>query len=186
MVADGKCGTEQQVAEVQKPVTQGQAQSNKSEFVLLAEAAERQGVRSHVLRPSCDDYRAVLAAGPDGVAQMLTMIASLTDDLVRRILERNAKGGVRDKLVLAYGGAMHNDVAPRAGREPWSFGPRLGAHTEGRYVELDVFVPEFIADTESWRSFAWYPHYDRDKLGHKVVLFHPSERSYVMIFAASP
>ena len=185
MVADGKCGTEKQVAEVQQPVTQGQAKTNKSEFVLLAEAAKEAGVRPHVLRPSCDDYQAVLQAGPDGVAQMLTMIASLTDDLVRGILAHNAETGAADKLIIAYGGAMHNDLSPRAGREPWSFGPRLSEHTQGRFVELDLFVPEFIKDTESWRSFPWYEHYDRARLGGKVVLFHPSDGSYVMIFAAT-
>lgn len=183
LMADGKCGdAEQKTAEAQKPVTEQQAGSNQNEFLALGNASRAQGIRPHVLRPSCEDYKAIAAAGPDGVPRMLAMIAALTDDLVRRILERNAKEGV-DKVVLAYGGAMHNDLTPREGREKWSFGPSLSERTSGGFVELDVFVPEYIKDTESWQSFPWYPHYDRAALGGKVALFETGDRAYTMIFA---
>lgn len=183
LMADGKCGeAEQKTADAQKPVTDKQAGSNQNEFLALGNASKATGIRPHVLRPSCEDYRAVAAAGADGVPQMLAMIAGLTDELIRRILERNDKEGV-DKVVLAYGGAMHNDLAPREGREAWSFGPSLSERTSGGFVELDVFVPEYIKDTESWQSFPWYAHYDRQKLGGKVALFETGDKAYTMIFA---
>jgi hypothetical protein len=185
MIADGKCGQdEKKTAEAQKPVTNKQAQGNQNEFLSLGKASKDKGIRPHVLRPSCKDYRAVAEAGPDGVPRMLEMIARLTDDLIRRILARNEKEGI-DKVVLAYGGAMHNDVAPREGREAWSFGPSLTERTSGGFVELDLFVPEFIKDTESWKSFPWYAHYDRAEHGDKVALFRTGEHAYTMIFAAS-
>jgi hypothetical protein len=185
MVADGSCKpTQDKVAQVQKPVVEQQAKTNKSEFVLLGEASDKLGIRPHVLRPSCEDYKAVVAAGDDGVAQMLTMIADLTANLVHQILERNDKQGTK-KLVLAYGGALHNDVAPDKERAAWSFGPRLRERTGDHYVELDLIVPEFIQDNDSWRKMPWYPHYDRSKLGDKVVLFNPAPNSYVLVFAAS-
>ena len=185
MVADGKCGQdEKKVAEVQKPATDRQAGSNQNEFVLLGTKSKSLGIRPHVLHPSCDDYKAVVKAGPNGIEQMLTMITDLTADLTQRLLKRNAEAG-QDKLVVAYGGAMHNDVAPRPGREPFSFGPKLSALTKNRYLELDLIVPEFIKDNASWRALPWHPHFDRTAHPDKVTLFNPAPGAYVLIFAAS-
>ncbi|MCA9624197.1 MAG: hypothetical protein KC731_34470 [Myxococcales bacterium] len=182
MIADGKCGeAEKKTSDAQKPVVEKQAENNQNEFVALGNASKARGVQPHVLRPSCDDYQAVAAAGPDGVPRMLEMIARLTDDLVGRILARNAKEN-RERMVLAYGGAMHNDVAPREGREPWSFGPSLRERTGGHYVELDIFVPEFIKESDTWRAFPWYPHYDRATMGDRTVLFRTGEGAYTLIF----
>jgi hypothetical protein len=185
MVAEGDCKPEQQkVAEAQRPVVEKQAESNKSEFVLLGEASDALGIRPHVLRPGCDDYKAVLKAGDDAVPRMLAMIAALSADLIERILERNAKIGA-DKLVLAYGGALHNDIAPGEGREAWSFGPKLKEITGGRYVELDLIVPEYIKDSDSWRRMPWHAHFDPGAHPDKVTLYQPAPGSFVIIFARS-
>ena len=185
MLTDGKCRkTEKKVAQVQKPVTNKQAGQNQNEFVKLGDKSKSLGIRPHVLRPKCEDYQEVLAAGPDGIIQMLTMIGELSADLLLRILERNKRDGA-NKLVLAYGGAMHNDLAPAKGRERWSFGPKLQAETGGRYVEIDLIVPEFIKDTDSWRKLSWYSHFDPSKNPDKVTLFNPAPGSYVLIFAAT-
>jgi hypothetical protein len=138
-----------------------------------------------VLRPSCEEYAVVANAGADGVMKMLSLIAFLTDDLVKRILKKNADAQ-SDKMVLAYGGAMHNDLEPREGREAWSYGPQLHKAVGERYVELDVFVPEYIKDSDSWKAFAWYPHYDVAVHGDKAALFRTGARSFVMIFPRSP
>jgi hypothetical protein len=178
-VADGSCGKqEQQVAQQQKPVTETQAESNQNEFTTLGHRSKALSIRPHVLRPSCEQYERILAA-QDDVGQMLTMIAEHTAELVERILSvRNAP----DKLVIAYGGAMHNDLSPRQGRESTSFGPRLQRHTGGRYVELDIIVPEYIKDSDAWRALPWHAHYDRAKLGKRTVLFNPEPGSYVLVF----
>jgi hypothetical protein len=181
-VADGQCGKkEQAVAEKQKPVTEHQAESNQNEFVTLGNRSKALSIRPHVLRPSCEEYEKILAAQND-VGQMLTLIADHTAQLIERILEVRK---TPDKMVIAYGGAMHNDLVPREGRESYSFGPRLKQRTAGRYVELDLIVPEYIKDTEAWRSLAWVAHYDRDKLGERTVLFNPQPGSYVLVFPRS-
>lgn len=41
-------------------------------------------------------------------------------------------------------------------------------------------------DTETWTSLPWVKHYDKAKLGKKVVLFSPSPSSFVLVFPASP
>jgi hypothetical protein len=180
-LTDGSCGKkEAEVAQKQKPVTESQAATNQNEFVTLAQRAKALSIQPHALRPSCDEYEKILAAQND-IGQMLTMIADATAKLVERMLaERPA-----DRMVVAYGGAMHNDLQPREGRDGWSFGPRLAGHTNGRYVELDLIVPEFIKETEVWRALPWYAHYDREKLGNRTVLFNPSPGSYVLIFPVS-
>jgi hypothetical protein len=60
--------------------------------------------------------------------------------------------------VLAYGGALHNDTAPRPQRAAWSFGPELMQRTGGRYIELDLIVADYIQDNDAWRSLPWYAH----------------------------
>lgn len=183
MIPDPKCkkATEKVEKNVEKPVTNTQRTSNKTEFQKLAEAAKGMGMRPHVLRPTCAHLDEVAKAGDGGVLKMLSLIAYLSDDLTRRILERNDKTKV-DKGVVLYGGAMHNDLKPREGREKWSFGPALHEHVGGSYVEIDLIVPEYIKDSETWRSLPWYAHYDAAKLGSKVTLFEVGPKSYVMIF----
>ena len=182
-VADPRCSKEK-VAKVQKQqqaATQTQAEGNQNEFVTLAERAKALGVQPHVLRPTCEEYDQILRAGDDAIDQMLTMISRLTSARVKDLLARRGDAG---KMVITYGGALHNDLAPRPGRERWSFGPELGAHTGGKYVELDIIVREYIKDNDSWRALPWYAHFDREKHRDKVVLFRPAPGSYVMIFPA--
>ncbi len=89
-------------------------------------------------------------------------------------------------MVVAYGGAMHNDLAPRKGREAWSFGPRLQTKAGGKYVELDLIVPEFVGDGEVWKTQPWYGHFRRDLQGSKTILFTVRPGTYTLIFAPTP
>ncbi|WP_437670922.1 hypothetical protein [Sorangium sp. So ce131] len=183
-MADPRCNKEKvaQVAKEQKAVTQSQAKDNQGEFLALGNEAKRLGIQPYLLEPSCEEYDAIVRAGPDAVTAMLEMIARLTAARAKALLARDAASG---KMVIAYGGALHNDVAPRPGRERWSFGPELSAFTGGKYVELDIIVPEFIKDSETWRALPWYPHFDRERHPDKAVLFNPTPGSYVLIFPRS-
>jgi hypothetical protein len=185
MIPDGTCKkAERQVRDVQKGVVKRQASSNQDEFTKLGHKAKALQVRPHVLRPGCDEFKKVKAAGPDGIAQMLTMIANLSETLTRKILDRNARRKL-SKAVILYGGALHNDLPAVRGREKWTFGPALDEATGGRYVALDLIVPEFIKDSDSWRSLPWYPHYDVAKLGQAAVLYQTGPRAFTLIFPAS-
>ncbi|WP_437293737.1 hypothetical protein [Sorangium sp. So ce426] len=181
---DPRCKKEQvaRVEAEQRTVTQGQAAQNQDEFLALGHAAKRLGIRPHQLTPSCQEIDAIVRAGPDAVTAMLEMIARLTAADAKALLGREDAAG---KMVIAYGGALHNDVAPRPGRERWSFGPELSAITAGKYVELDLIVREFIKESESWRALPWYPHFDREKHPDKAVLFNPAPGSYTLIFPRS-
>ncbi len=186
IVADGTCGkkTEEKVAEQQRPVVEPQRATNQNEFFTLGTHAKNLGIRPHVLRPSCADYEHIAHAGEEGVPTMLKLIADETTRLIRAILDRNQREAT-PAVVLAYGGAMHNDLVPRPGMETWSYAARVAHLVEGQYAEIDIIVPEFIRNTEVWRALPWYAHFDPAANPHKVTLFEPSPRSYVLVFAAS-
>lgn len=176
----------QAVREKQKVVTQTQASTNQNEYVAMGDTARKLGVVPDLLRPTCEDLAAIDRAGPDMVAVSLETIARLTRAKVEQLVDRNARTPAdANKLVLTYGGALHNDLVTTPERSKWVFGPDLLVYTKGRYVELDLYVPELIEDSDTWKKLEWYPHYDRDKLGGKVTLLRPREGSFVLIFAKS-
>lgn len=183
MLPNPKCQKEtKQVAKQQKPVTEPQAETNQNEYVVLGKRAKALGIVPDLLRPSCDDLTRITQAGAGDIGVMLETIAKLTRETAVAELGRNKQAGKQDLMVVAYGGALHNDVAPRPGRETWTYGPDLAKATGDRYLELDLIVPEYIKDTDTWTSLPWFKHYDRDKLGDKVVLFSPTPTSYVLVF----
>lgn len=175
----------ERVAAQQKEVTATQAPTNPNEFMLLGDVAKKLGVFPHALLPGCDEYERILDAGGGDVDAMLSMIARLTArDVAALVDERQASAP--ESMIVAYGGAMHNDAAPRPGHEAWSFGPAVIAKTGGRYVELDLIVPELVKDEGAWRAQAWYPHYRADAHRGETLLFKTGARSFALIFPKTP
>lgn len=185
-VAEGQCGKKKEaaVAEKQKPVTQNQAKTNQNEYVVLGDAAHAKGVKPHILRAPCADYDKILQAKDDAVIVMLEMIARLIDEKVTTLLAQRANTAP-EKMILTYGGAIHNDIVAREGREKWTFGPDLSEKTKGRYIELDLVVPEYIKDNESWNALPWMRQFKKDAHPQKTTLFQPHPGSYVLIFPRS-
>jgi hypothetical protein len=186
-VADGSCGkaTEKKVAEQQKAVTKNQAEENPNEFLALGNKSKELGVVPFILRPSCKEVETIKAAGEDAPLKMLDMITSGMTERVKKLFAET-KLKQPGKMILTYGGAMHNDVAPRKGREAWSFAAELTKLSEGRYVELDLIVPEFIKpDSPSWQGQPWFTAYDREAFAGTNVLVRTGPRAYTLIFARS-
>jgi hypothetical protein len=180
LIAHCKPQTVTGVEHAQAPVTEHQAQSNQSEFVTLGKYAQRFGIEPHALNPSCSEYDSVVASGEDSVARLLVLVADQTEKLVEGLLAQPAAAA--DSIVLTYGGALHNDLHPRAGQESWSFGPQLFAASQGRYIELDLIVPEFVKDNEAWRNLPWFSAFDREHLVNETLLYEPTPGSYTLIF----
>lgn len=186
-IPDPKCSKEQ-VAGVQEKaaeVTKTQTATTKSDYVLLGEACRKLEIVPFPLRPSCDEYDSVKKAGDDAVFVMLDLV---TKHMGRRALSLVDEAATKSpgKIVITYGGAMHNDVAPKAGREQYSFAAELSKRTDGRYVELDLIVPEYIKDTEAWRSLPWYAAYDREAHAERNVLIELGPNAYALVFARTP
>ena len=183
LLANGSCGkkTEERVAEKQKPVTENQAATNQNEFVELGTVAKKQGTEPHALTPNCDEFNAISGAGEDVVDRMLTTVAAASTRTLEALLKHRPPAA----LLLAYGGALHNDLVPRPGRERWSFGPHFADVTGGKYVELDLIVPEYVKDTEAWRAFPWYSAYAERKGPHGALLYTIAPHSFTLIFPRS-
>jgi hypothetical protein len=178
-LANGSCGkVEQKVQKQQQAVTAPQAATNQNEFVELGHRAKAAGIMPHALVPSCEQYQKISSAGPNDVAEMLAMIKTVTQHDVETLLAQRGP----DRLVVAYGGAMHNDLVPREGRQDFSFGPELKATTSDRYVELDLVIPEQIKDTEAWRSLPWYGHYSAENAGNEALLYSWAPHAYALFF----
>ncbi len=171
--------TVESAAKAQAPVTEHQAKGNQNEFLTLGKYAQRLGIEPQALAPDCTEYDRVATAGEGGVARLLTLVAEQTERSVEALL---AKPDANDELILSYGGALHNDLYPRPGQESWSFGPKLAAASQGRYLELDLIVPEFVKDTEAWRALPWFGAFDREHLSNETLLFQPAPSSFTLIF----
>jgi hypothetical protein len=189
-VARGGCGAvERDVAARQAPVAAPQARGNQQEFSALGRRAKALGIRPHALEPSCDEYRAIARAGEADIARMLETVATTTRQRLEALLTSpsspDAGHSASQPLILAYGGALHNDADPKPGREAWSFGPALKRTLGDDYVELDLFVPEQIKDTEPWRALPWYRHFDGSVRSAKTTLIQLGHRSFVLIFGWS-
>lgn len=171
-VADGKCGKEKEkhVAEQQKEVTKNQADTNQNEFVTLGEKSKAAGIVPFILRPTCDEYDKIQKAGDDAVFEMLSMITRNMKDRATKLFQANERKPPQ-QMIVTYGGAMHNDVAPREGREQWSYARDLSTLAGGRYVELDLIVPEYVKDTDAWKSQPWYAAERARGRCDKTVLF---------------
>jgi hypothetical protein len=177
--------TVEKVAEQQKPVVQKQAPENKNRFVSLGYAAKQLAVTPFLLEPDCAVYQGIANAGDDAVLRMLEAIASETERRVTRFYnqqEARAQQGEVPKLVAAYGGAMHNDVTTTEEKARFTFGRSLQELSRGRYLELDLIVPEFVQSTEVWKALPWYAHFDASKVRTEATLFRVGPNSFVLIF----
>jgi hypothetical protein len=162
-------------------VTEGQSQNNQNDYLALGTKAHELGVKPDILRATCEDLKKI-AAPEGGVVAMMESIARLSEKALTDDLASTKPGR---PLVLAYGGALHNDVVPRQGREMWSYGPHLLKVSDGSYLEIDLIIPELIKDTDSWKSFQWYAAYR--SIDHRVgaLLMKWGRHSYSLFFAPS-
>jgi hypothetical protein len=169
------------VHQAQKPVTSAQAETNQDDFLQLGNVAKAHHIQPHALVPSCEDLQAILSARAGDIAKMLELTATRTADLAEELLKARPNPG-REPYVILYGGAMHNDITPGEGREAFSYGPRLASSTKNRLTELDIVLREQIRDTESFRRFAWYPHFRSGSLEPRFSLYRTGPRSFTLIF----
>ncbi len=179
LIANCKRATVAGMNEETAPVTAHQAKGNQNEFLTLGKYAQHLGLEPQALSPDCTEYDSVIAAGEDGVARLLGLVADTTAQAVDLLLAQpDAAGGV----IVTYGGALHNDLYPRPGQEAWSFGPKLEKDSGGHYIELDLIVPEYVKDSETWRSLAWFGAFDREHLSDEALLYRPAPNSFTLIF----
>jgi len=181
----GCAKTTEVVRSQQRVVTREQAPTDQNEYVAMGARARELGIVPDLLRPSCVDLDAVKAAGDDAVMASLAMIARLTRTQAEKLVDRDARTpGEGGKFVVTYGGALHVDLNPPTARAAWSFGPALSSYVGGRYVSIELYVPELIDGSDTWKQRAFYPYYDAARLGSKTTVFHQG-KSFVIVLPRS-
>lgn len=191
---DPKCmKAVKQVASAQQVVTSAQASTNQNEYVVLGTKAKEAGMTPWLLRPTCDDFSMLADAGADGIGAMLGLVKRLTQTKVTQLYERNQSNppdaASSPKAVIAYGGALHNDMAPSESMKDYSFGPELDRLTNGRYVELDLIVPEYVKKNPTWEKLPWFASFEADQanaaIRDRTSLYVTGDKSFVLVFPST-
>jgi hypothetical protein len=185
-MTNGKCGeVEKKATQEVERVTQRPA-STEDELTTMLNASHALGVSNHILVISCDEYKGML--GKDGQLdpeQSLLLVKRKVEQKADEVREKG-EGGLMGKTLVLYGGALHNDLHPTLDYAPYSFGPALQAVTDGKYVELDLLVPEYGALDDDVKKEGWFLEATRLAGTSGAVLVRPVDGVYILVFAATP
>lgn len=172
----------------QKEILKPQSDSNQSEFKALGDKAKSLGIQADGLRLTCADLDRLDKAGADQPIEWLLTIAHGMEAQTKVYFEDNKKKSP-DKMILTYGGAIHNDLVPTPGREAWSFAKDLSKLSGEKYVELDLIVPEFVSDARNWQTMPWYAAIKKGAMCNgdgpkrsKTIVYTVSPRAYALVF----
>jgi hypothetical protein len=181
-VSRGTCGApEKRVTEDVARSTERPA-ATENEIVRLLRRAKELGVAPHVLDVDCHEYETVAAGGHVDYDRLLK--------LTRAHLQRAIEQGVAlarppgRPLVLVYGGALHNDLAPAPALAAYSFGPAVDTLMRGAYREVDLYVPELVDALPALRVEPWFPIWQAAaaRSPKAAILIRRQPRSAVVLF----
>jgi hypothetical protein len=183
-MTEGKCGkTEAAVIKHVQKATERPAQT-EDEVVTLLQRSKAAGVKAHILSVSCREYEAIYQGQGGGRVDYDALLRMTSDKLEAGIREVLGKPGGRDeqRAIVVYGGALHNDLTPPAGLSAYAFGESVSKTVGGKYLEVDLYVPEYAEKQKNLRAEAWYAAYRRAARPGKAVLIERSLASYVIVF----
>ena len=188
--------------------------ATRSEIAQLADAARASRIQPHAMTLHCADYAAVAPAGSevDAAAMLSLTTRELRRIVTSTVAHRDADPRRIDRSrsaarqgsgsacgegpaceepghrpwIAVYGGALHNNRFPEAGIADWSYAADADRATGGRFVEIDLVVPELAAASPAARREPWFPlaGAPRDP-DHPVLVWTRGERSFVVILPPS-
>lgn len=182
-IVDPKCGksataaTQKMETEVKRP------EATKSEIQLLADAAKAAKIQPHAMTLSCADYKTLV---PKGEIDPLAMLTITTRELKRIAISAVAH---RDKdpehrpWIALYGGALHNDLEPDKALAEWSYAADVDKVTGGKFVEIDIIVPELAAADPGSQKQPWFPV--AEAANEWVQIWRRNAHSFVVILATT-
>lgn len=181
-MTNGRCGEVEKatVAEVKK-VTK-RPETTEDEITTLLDQSYALGIANHILLLDCDEYRSMLdKAGKLDAEKSLLLVRRKVEEKALEVREKK-EGGLPGKMLILYGGAVHNDVKPLEDWEPYSFGPSLSKAIGGGYLELDLVVPEFASGDEDLLKESWFAPALKMAGTRLTVLVSPQPDVYIVIF----
>ncbi len=182
-ITEGKCGKQEKRVARGVARTTERPKHTESEIVTMLKRAKALGVRPHILKAGCDDYKGLL--GKDGKVDYQRLLAFITRGLHNKaeaILKHRARKPQKGReVVVLYGGALHNDLYPYEDLKAFTYGEALKKRTKDRYVELDLYVPEYVQGDEILSKERWYPLFSSKASKEKVLLIQRGEASYILV-----
>ena len=136
--------TQEVVRKKQETVTTSQAPTDQSEYVTMGTKARASSASSLTCcaRPAPTSTRSrppTTKPCPHASRDDRAAHSCAGGEAARA---RRQQPADKDKMVVTYGGALHNALHPSPERAAWSQSARaLDAYTKGRYVEIDLYVP---------------------------------------------
>lgn len=172
-VTSGRCGEVERAVTADIARTTERPAATENELETLLRRAAAGGVLPRILSVSCADYQAMRPSGGavDYDRTLRVTERALETATLRALAER------RRPYVAVYGGALHNDVHPHPLLGAYSYAPAVLTGTLGRFVELDLVVPEYLDplppgrgraptaaalrrhDRENQGKYDWWPAY---------------------------
>jgi hypothetical protein len=185
-VSSGDCGVEEtEAVEEIEEVTQRPVET-EDEVVTLLKSARAINILPHILEVSCDEYRAMLdKEGELDSEKVLNLVTKLLAEKAKFLHAKNESRKSK-RIVVIYGGAIHNDLHPEEDYASFSYGKELDAASEERYLAVDLFVPELIDTDEEWKKEAWYPHFAKHTSKTKTLVIQEDSSSFIVVFPRTP
>jgi hypothetical protein len=189
-VARGDCGAHEKRAVRKVEQITKRPETTENEVLALLKRAKGVGIQPHILSVSCDAYKKLTASGALDLEELLGLITRhLGSKTVVVLTHRHKKGRSseagrtgRPPLVLVYGGALHNDLFPADDLKAFSYAPRVAEAAGGRYVEVDLYVPELVDRDKNLKGEPWHPIFRRLAAKDRVLLIERGTGSYIVVF----
>ncbi len=181
-MTNGRCGEVEKaaVAEVKK-VTK-RPDETEDELTVLLDKSYGLGIANHILIVACDEYRAMLdEKGKLDAEKSLRLVRRLVEEKALEVREKG-EGGLPGKLVILYGGAIHNDLVPLPDWAAYSFGPSLTKAIGGGYVELDLIVPEHGVNDDDLLKEPWFAPAQKLAGTTRTVLVEMHPNAWAIVF----
>jgi len=153
------------------------SETTQMEVMRLMKRGQRLHLQTHTLPMTCIEYDAVIDAS--GHVDFLLLLELITDKLAETTRSLLAK----DRAVIVYGGALHNDLYPRWPLESLSYAKALSQELGGRVLEIDLVVPEIVAPMDMIRQEPWFPLLARAS-PKRTLIWQRGPASYVVILPA--
>jgi hypothetical protein len=181
-VKTGNCGKAEKVATQQIEKETERPAATEDEVVTMLKTAAANAIQPHILNVECEDWEDLLdKEGEIDNVKLLQLVTRLLREKAEK-LAGEAKDG---KAVVIYGGALHNDLTPAEELSDFSFGPALKKATDGRYVQLGLYVPEFLERDDEAKKAGWYPYYEKHVSTSKTLLIGLSPEAFLVVYPRS-
>jgi hypothetical protein len=210
-VTTGRCGEVERAVTAEVEKTTDRPAGTQSEIEILIQAAIATKITPRILSIACSDYAAMRPSGqPVDYDRVLRITARALESSTLVALRDRAASlpsngaslpssgrpgssslsqspSARPSFVAVYGGALHNDLHPDPDLAPYSLAPKIMAATLGRYLEVDLVVPEYVAGSSTLLAQPWWKAYRRSSRssdGPATVVIRRSRRSFVIVLQA--